>query len=69
MKLTTLKLRRMQLSLLQFDVAKLADVDPYRLSRLENGHLTPKPAELTRLAKVLRCEPEGLLCDATEAPG
>jgi len=38
----------------QIDVAKKADIHEARLSKIAHGHVTAKPEERKRLARVLR---------------
>ena len=66
MKLTRLKLIRLQQGRLQIDVAAHAAIPRPRLSELENGHVRPKPEELARLALALRVPAHSLLDDGRD---
>src|SRR5262249_35462711 len=61
MKLTTLKLRRLEKGILQVELATRANVPRARLSEIENGHLAPKGDELGRIATALAVPVERLL--------
>jgi transcriptional regulator with XRE-family HTH domain len=58
-KLTPLKLRRLERALLQIEVAQRAGIARSRLSELENGHVRPRLGELERLGRTL-----GIAADA-----
>ena len=53
MRLTQIKLRRLERGLLQIELAQRAHINRGRLSEIENGHLQPRPDELERIAQVL----------------
>ncbi len=53
MRLTAIKLRRLEQGLLQLELAQRADISRCRLSELENGHIEARPDEIERLAKAL----------------
>jgi transcriptional regulator with XRE-family HTH domain len=53
MRLTTIKLTRLQRGLLQVELAQRAQISRCRLSEVENGHITARPEELQRLAAAL----------------
>jgi transcriptional regulator with XRE-family HTH domain len=61
MRLTTIKLRRLEKGILQVDLAAIANVPRARLSEIENGHLAPKGEELARIAIALAVPVERLL--------
>jgi len=56
--ITPLMTKIREVSLLQYAVAAKTGITESRLSRLANGHSTPKPEEVRVLARVLRCKPE-----------
>jgi len=53
MRLTKIKLLRLEQGLLQIEVAGRAGIPRARLSEIENAHRRPAPSELERLAAVL----------------
>jgi transcriptional regulator with XRE-family HTH domain len=61
MRLTTIKLRRLEKGILQVQLAASANMPRARLSEIENGHLAPKGDELTRIALALAIPVEKLL--------
>jgi transcriptional regulator with XRE-family HTH domain len=63
MKLTSLKLHRLQRHLMQPEVAKRAAIGWQRLAEIEGGLAEPLPDELSRLAAALDVAPEDL-CSA-----
>jgi transcriptional regulator with XRE-family HTH domain len=60
-KLTTIKLRRLERGMLQIDLATKAQLPRARLSEIENGHLAPRREELERIAGALAIPLEALL--------
>lgn len=48
-----LRVRRAELDVTQFQVAKKVGVDHSKLSRIENGYQDPTPEEIAALARVL----------------
>lgn len=62
--LTPLKRVRLELGLLQLDVAHDARIHPSRLSQLETGRQTAREDELKRLAQVFHV-PVAMLRQAT----
>lgn len=55
-----LRVRRAELDVTQFQVAKKVGVDHSKLSRIENGHQDPTPEEIAALAKALDAQPHEL---------
>ncbi len=60
MRLTQIKLRRLEAGLLQIDLAQRAGIARCRLSELENGHIQPSPDDLARIAAALGVAIESL---------
>jgi len=60
MKLTTIKLRRLERGQLQIETARRARISRSRLSEIENAHVMPRDDELQRLARTLGVAPESL---------
>ncbi len=56
--ITPLMTKIRAVSLRQYAIAAKAGMTEARLSRLVNGHQSPKPEEARVLARVLRCKPE-----------
>lgn len=55
-----LRVRRAELDVTQFQVAKKVGVDHSKLSRIENGYQDPTAEEIAALARVLDTTPEAL---------
>lgn len=53
MRLTGIKLRRLEAGLLQVELAQRVHIARCRLSEIENGHVHPRPDELERIAAAL----------------
>jgi transcriptional regulator with XRE-family HTH domain len=53
MRLTKIKLARLSRNQRQFEVAARAGLNQSRLSWIENGHDSPRPDELERIARAL----------------
>ena len=60
-----LKCSRREAGLTGLDVAHLLEVDPARVSRLENGHSLPSTRELCKLTLIYGKVPDHLLSRAT----
>ena len=60
MRLTPIKLQRLQANRLQVEVAREAAISRCRLSEIENGHLKATPDELARIAVALGLDVESL---------
>lgn len=67
MRLTPIKLRRLESGLRQIELAQRAQIARCRLSELECGYLTPQPEELQRIAKALGVPAEALAAGTSEA--
>ena len=67
MRLTKIKLRRLERDLLQVDVARRAGIGRSRLSEIECGHAAPRPDELVRIARALGVDVGLLLPESGEA--
>lgn len=63
MRLTKIKLRRLERGLLQVELSQRAQIPRNRLSEIENAHVAPKADELERLAAALRV-PIGTLSES-----
>jgi len=50
----------------QFQVSLETEIPSYRLSRLENGKIDPRPQELRKLAEALETTPEVLKREISE---
>jgi transcriptional regulator with XRE-family HTH domain len=61
-----LRVRRAELDVTQFQVAKKVGVDHSKLSRIENGYQDPTPDEIAALARVLDTTPETLFPSLAE---
>lgn len=48
------KIARIKARLTQWEVARLSDIPPYRISSFEQGRIDLKPDELARLQAVLQ---------------
>ena len=48
------KIERLRRDLSQWELSRLADVPPYRISAFEQGRVTLRPEELERLLKALQ---------------
>lgn len=59
-RLTQFKVRRLELDKLQLEVALRAGINVGRLSLIENGHVDPRPDEITRIAAALNVPVESL---------
>ncbi len=57
MRLTRIKLRRLEAGLLQVELSQRAHIARARLSELECGHVPARPDELTRIAAALGIDP------------
>ena len=55
-----LRVRRAELDITQFQVAKKIGLDHSKLSRIENGYQDPTPDEIAALARVLDTTPAKL---------
>lgn len=60
MRLTKIKLKRLESGRQQIEVAQAARISRSRLSEIENGHVVPRADELVRLAATLGCETRAL---------
>lgn len=60
MRLTRIKLRRLEAGLLQVELSQRAQIARARLSEIECGHVQPRPDELDRIAGVLGVKPSDL---------
>jgi transcriptional regulator with XRE-family HTH domain len=60
MRLTTIKLRRLERGFLQVELAQRANIARCRLSELENGHIEPRLDEIERIARALDVPAEAL---------
>jgi len=56
--LTEIKLKRLRAGVSGKELAHRARIERTRLSRLETGHLCPRPDELARIEKVLAEGPQ-----------
>ena len=63
MRLTKMKLRRLERGFLQVELAHRANIARCRLSELENGHIEPRPDEIERLASALNVSVESLVAE------
>ena len=61
MRLTAIKLRRLERGLLQIELAQHAQIARCRLSEIENGHVSPRRDEIRRLATALGVPIETLI--------
>lgn len=55
-----LRVRRAELDVTQFEVAKKIGLDHSKLSRIENGYQDPSPDEIKALARALDAQPHEL---------
>ena len=55
--LTEIKLKRLRSGISGKELSRLARIERTRLSRLENGILRPRPAELQRIEAALAAAP------------
>lgn len=67
MRLTPLKLRRLERGVLQIELARRAKIARCRLSEIECGHIQPRHDELVRIAKVLGVGINALVTESGEA--
>lgn len=65
--MNTLKQTRTSRGLSQLDLAKLTNIGPAEISRIENGWLKPYPGWRKRLAKALKVSELELFPDADKA--
>ena len=63
MRLTRIKLYRLQSGLRQIELAQRADIARCRLSELECGWIEPRAEELKRLARALGVSVENLAAE------
>ncbi len=61
MRWTTVKLRRFERGLRQWEVARRAEIACGRLAEIENGNAEAQPDELQRLASVLEVPTQRLI--------
>lgn len=66
MKLTPIKLRRLERGQLQIETARRARISRSRLSEIENAHVLPRDDELKRLAHTLEVAPDSLRSSTAE---
>jgi transcriptional regulator with XRE-family HTH domain len=52
-----LRVRRAELDVTQFEIARKVGFDTSKLSRIENGILDPTPEDVAKLAKALKATP------------
>lgn len=55
-----LRVRRAELDVTQFEIARKVGFDTSKLSRIENGILDPTPDDVAKLAKALNAKPAEL---------
>ncbi len=55
-----LRVRRAELDVTQFEIARKVGFDTSKLSRIENGILDPTPDDVAKLAKALKATPAEL---------
>lgn len=58
-----LKFLRQSFEMTQFQLGRLVNIRPTKISYFENGWAKPKPEEAKRLADVLKIEPGELMED------
>jgi len=59
-RITPLKMEIIRRRLIQADLAELANISEYRLSRIVNGRVKPRDYERRNLARALGVETENL---------
>jgi transcriptional regulator with XRE-family HTH domain len=67
MSLNPIKLARLESGMTQWAVAHRAGISESRLSRIENGLISPSPDVLRKIASVLRLPVEKLSSDGPKA--